>query len=170
MRNYHVPTLFLVKSPENTRRHPGNHRSMNMLDDGGFDFWCDDLWGDYDDGTSAEENEYIRRMWEDDDEVEKELMTMRKRRNCGRRPVGTNRSGRPHYWASKWGVMLRDPELQTIGSDARKTFMRRFRVPHSIFTRLVDWTKGWHEGSRCLRSAQVPNRAQGSWMATYSRP
>ena len=142
MRNYHAPTLFLVKTPENTRRHPGNHRSMNMLGDGVFDFWGDDLWYDYD-----EENEYIRRMWEDDEEEEEDLIAMRKRRNCGRRPAGANGSGRPHYWASTWGVMLRDPELQTIGSDARKTFMRRFRVPHSIFIRLVDWTKGWHEGN-----------------------
>lgn len=131
---------------QNTRQL-GDHRSMmKMLGDGGFDFWGDDLWGDDDDGTSAEEDEYIRRMWEDEDEEEEELMERnRKRRNCGRRPGGTNRSGRPHYWESTWGVMLRDPELQTIGSDARKTFMRRFRVPHSIFTRLVDWTKGWHE-------------------------
>ena len=103
----------------------------------------DDFWDDNDDGTSSEEAEYIRRMWEDEEE-EEEMMAI-KRRNCGKRPGGTNRSGRPNYWASTWGVMLRDPNLQTIGSDARKTFMRRFRVPHSIFTRLVRWTKGWHE-------------------------
>ena len=74
-------------------------------------------------------------------------MAIKKRRNYGRRPDGTNRSGRPNYWTRTWGLMLRDPELQKIGSDARKTFMRRFRVPHSIFICLVDWTKGWHQGN-----------------------
>ena len=54
-------------------------------------------------------------MWEDEEDNDEEMMAMkRKRRNCGKRPGGTNRSGRPHYWASTWGVMLRDPELQII--------------------------------------------------------
>ena len=119
---------------------------MNMLGDGSFDFWGVDLCYDDEDGTSVEDDEFIKRMWEEDEEDE-ELMAIKKRRNYGRRPDGTNRSGRPNYWTRTWGLMLRDPELQKIGSDARKTFMRRFRVPHSIFIRLVDWTKGWHEGN-----------------------
>ena len=127
-----------------------------MVGYGGYD----DFWDDNDDGTSSEEAEYIRRMWEDEEE-EEEMMAI-KRRNCGKRPGGTNRSGRPHYWASTWGVMLRDPNLQIIGSDARKTFMRRFRVPHSIFTRLVGWAKGWHGGSRLQRSTQQVPATQAS--------
>lgn len=120
--------------------------------DGDFQFWGDD---DDTDGTSAKEDEYIRSMWEDKEEEEEEWMAKRKRRNCRRRPGGTNRSGRPHYWASTWGAMLCDPKLQIIGSDERKTFMRRFRVPYSIFTCLADWTKGWHESNACDASGRT---------------
>ena len=111
----------------------------------GISIWDDDNDNDY--RTSSEEADYyIRRKWEDEEEDEEEMMRMRrKRRNCGKRPGGTNRTDRLHYWASTWGTMLRNPEIHTVGSDTRKTFMRRFRVPYSLFTRLVDWTKGWHE-------------------------
>ena len=87
-----------------------------MKGDGCFNFWDDDFWNeDDDDLTSSEEAEFIRRMWEDEEEDDEEMMVMkRKRRNCGKHPGGTNRSGRPHYWASTWGVILRDPELQLI--------------------------------------------------------
>ena len=63
-----------------------------MLGDGSFDFWGVDMCYDDEDGTSVEDDEFIKRMWEEDEE---ELMAMKKRRNHGRRPGGTNRSGRP---------------------------------------------------------------------------
>ena len=43
--------------------------------------------------------------------------------------------------------MLRDGDLKTPGSDTQKNFIRRFRVPYSLFARLVVWAKGWHEKS-----------------------
>ena len=120
-----------------------------MLGDDDFNLWDDDDSSDNDDGMSDEEAEFMRREWEDEEdeeEDEEEMKTKTKSRNSGnKRPGGTNRTGRPNYWASTWGVMLLQPELQIQGSHAWKTFMRRFRIPHSLFTRLVSWTKGWHE-------------------------
>jgi hypothetical protein len=41
--------------------------------------------------------------------------------------------------------MLRDPQLRVTGSPLQKIFTRWFWVPYSIFLKLVEWTKGWHE-------------------------
>ena len=117
------------------------------------------IWSDDDnDGTSSEEEEtdYIRRRWDEDMEDDKdyEVVIANRRRNSGKRPGGTNKNGRPDYWASTWGTMLRDPELKIPGSKLQKTFIRRFRVPYSLFTRLVAWTKGWHE----IKATDVGNR------------
>ena len=103
------------------------------------------IWSD-DDSSSEEEVDYIIRKWEDEDlEYEQQAAAkFKKKRNTGKRPGGTNMTGRLDYWLSTWGQMLRDPELIAPGSPLQKTFMRRFRVPYSLFTRLVDWTKGWH--------------------------
>ena len=122
-------------------------------------------WSDDDvDSTSSEEEDYIRRWWDDEDtEEEVEGITRRERRNTGKCPGGTNRTGRPDYWSSMWGTMLRDGELKTPGSDTQKMFVRRFRVPYSLFMRLVVWAKGWHEKSatdaagrpRCSKELKV---------------
>ena len=92
---------------------------------------------------------------EDDKEHEVEMARILKRkRNSGKRSGGTNKNGHPDYWASTWGTMLREPKLKTPGSKLQNTFMRRFRVPYSLFTRLVALSKGWHE----IKPTDVGNR------------
>ena len=91
------------------------------------------IWSD-DDSSSEEEVDYIIRKWEDEDlEYEQQAAAkFKKKRNTGKRPGGTNMTGRPDYWLSTWGQMLRDPELIAPGSPLQKTFMRRFRVPYPL--------------------------------------
>ena len=73
-----------------------------------------------------------RLIWYDEDDItdEKELDSNQRRKwNTWSRPGGCNNTwkGRPLYWEIPWGIMLRDPHLQYIGSPKRKIFMRRFR-------------------------------------------
>ena len=77
-----------------------------------------------------------------------------KPRNTCHRPGGTNSTGRPDYWESAWGKMLIDPTLQVPGSDLRKTFFRRFRVPYVLYNRLVVWAKSWCEKRLCDASGR----------------
>jgi hypothetical protein len=103
----------------------------------------------------------IQRMWDeedddDDDDLAQELL--KRKRNTGPRKGGTNQKGRPDYWDSPWGIMLRDPNLQKVGSPERKAFTRRFRTPYPIYKRLVQWAKGWHEkkATDCTGRARCP--------------
>ena len=103
----------------------------------------------------------IQRMWDeedddDDDDLAQELL--KRKRNTGPRKGGTNQKGRPDYWDSPWGIMLRDPNLQKVGSPERKAFTRRFRTPYQIYKRLVHWAKGWHEkkATDCTGRARCP--------------
>ena len=94
-----------------------------------------------------EEAERYRMMMMEEEEEEwlEECQLVLRKRNTGMRPGGTNTTGRVKYDDSVWGRMLRDPQLSVAGSPAQKIFMRRFRVPHPIFLKLVEWAKGWHE-------------------------
>ena len=114
-----------------------------------------DVWGD--DSDSDDDDIAIIKKYLDalnDEEEGRE----RKRRNTGPRPGGSNATGRPRYWESVWGRMLREPALQVVESPARKVFRRRFRVPYPIFVRLVQWAKGWHERSKydCCHRERCP--------------
>lgn len=84
---------------------------------------------------------------DDEDDKDDELfrLFLKKKRKFQNRPGGSNAHGRKNYWHSVGGRMLQDPELKYRGSRARKTFMRRFRVPYPIFVRLAEWTKEWHD-------------------------
>ena len=57
------------------------------------------------------------------------------------RPGGSNAHGRPDYWESTWGRLLRDnlEELRDPSSPLSKLFRLRFRVPFPLFERLDDW-------------------------------
>ena len=57
----------------------------------------------------------------------------------------TARRNKHHGEDSVLGRMLRDPQLHVAGSPLQKIFMRRFRIPYSIFLKLVEWAKDWHE-------------------------
>ena len=94
-----------------------------------------------------DDDERQRMMMEEEEEEEwlEECQIFQRKRNTGKRPGGTNATGRAKYEDSVWGTMLRDPQLSVAGSPVQKIFMRRFRVPHSIFLKLVEWAKGWHE-------------------------
>ena len=91
-------------------------------------------WSDEDDrdgaSSSEEEVDYMRRRFEEedmDDVMEEESVGMLKRkRNTGKRPGGTNFTGRPDYWTSTWGMMLRNPELTTPGSKLQKMLLLLF--------------------------------------------
>lgn len=104
-----------------------------------------------------EEEEDVQRyrmMVEEDEEWLEQCQVFQCKRNTGKRPGGTNATGRANYEDSVWGRMLRDPQLSVAGSPLQKIFMRRFRVPHAIFLKLVEWAKGWHERGQtdtCLR-------------------
>jgi len=122
------------------------------------------------DGATSEEEEYIRIRWDEEDmEEELEGPTTTKTRNTQKRPGGTNRTGRANYWGSTWGTMLRDGDLKTPGSDMQKMFIRRFRVPYSLFARLVGWAKGWHEKSETdvTGRPRCPNGAKSSRLFTH---
>ena len=92
-----------------------------------------------------EDAERYRRMMEEEDEWLEEWQVFQRKRNTGARPGGTNTTGRAKYEDSVWGRMLRDPQLRVAGSPLQKIFTRRFPVSYSIFLKLVEWTKGWHE-------------------------
>ena len=92
-----------------------------------------------------------------DDEEEEDI---KRARNTGPRPGGSNRTGRPDYWGSPWGVMLRErkDELNDPTTDLSKKFRLRFRVPYPIFVRILSWTKEWHEhnSSDAARRMRIP--------------
>ena len=91
---------------------------------------------------------YHQMQEEIDDELEEQCRLLKKKNaKKGPRPGGSNKKGRKDYWKSVWGVMLQEPGLQVPGSEERRAFQRRFRVPYSIFTQIVTWTKTWHEKS-----------------------
>lgn len=54
---------------------------------------------------------------------------------------------RNDYKMSQWRNMLqRDAEaLQIPGTKPAKLFRLRFRVPYSLFLKLVEWTREWYE-------------------------
>ena len=93
--------------------------------------------------SNNDDDDLLIQEWFDYQEEEEDKQP-RKKRNTSRRPGGTNSIGWPNYSGSEWGQMLRNPELQVVGSSLRKVFRRRFRVPYPIFVRLVQWAKGWH--------------------------
>jgi hypothetical protein len=101
-------------------------------------------------------------MWdeEDDDDDDDDLVQelLKRKRNTGPRKGSTNQTGRPDYWDSPWGIMLRDPNLQKVGSPERKVFTRRFRTPYPIYKHLVHWAKGWHDkkATDCTGRARCP--------------
>ena len=68
-----------------------------------------------------------------------ELEHIKRARNTGRRPGGTNATGRKNYAESTWARMLRDQsaQLKSHTSPESKVFRNRFRVPFAIFERLV---------------------------------
>ena len=89
-------------------------------------------------------------MWDDEDDIAEEKeknQNLRRKRNTWPRPGGSNdpSKGRPLYWERPWGIILRYPHLQDIGSPERKIFMRKFQTPYPIYKRLLEWTKGWHK-------------------------
>ena len=107
-----------------------------------LDFSDDYLYNNYTFGSDDDDEDLCIQQWLDYQEEEEEDLRRRKKRNTGRRPGGTNSTGRPDYWGSEWGRMLQNPELQVLGSPLRRVFRRRFRVPYPIFLRLVQWAKG----------------------------
>ena len=60
------------------------------------------------------------------------------------RPGGGNgASGRPDYWDSCWGRLLKEKneQLEDLDSSESAVFRRRFRVPYPIFLKIVDAAK-----------------------------
>jgi len=100
-----------------------------------------------DDEEDEEDVMIYRMMMEEEDleDLEWEEVFKKQYRNTGKRPGGTNATGRVKYKESVWGLMLRRPELNDPGSTVHQMFMRRFRVPYKIFLKITDWAKGWHE-------------------------
>ena len=79
----------------------------------------------------TEEEEEHRMMFEEEEEwLERwhviSQKTRKQQRNTGKRPGGSNTTGRVEYQETVWGEMLRNPNLNIPGSPIRKTFMRRF--------------------------------------------
>ena len=76
----------------------------------------DDRFNNFTYLTSSDKSDYIKRTWneedEEDEEYEMSMRTKKERRNYGKCPGGTNQFGRPNYWDSLWGKMLRKPELK----------------------------------------------------------
>ena len=97
------------------------------------------------DDEEDEEDVMIYRMLMEEEDLEWEEVYKKQYRNTGKRPGGTNATGRVKYEESVWGLMLRRPELSDPRSTVHQMFMRRFRVPYKIFLKLTDWAKGWHE-------------------------
>ena len=85
-----------------------------------------------------------------------ELEHIKRARNTGRRPGGTNATGRKNYEESTWARMLRDQsaQLKSHTSPESKVFRNRFRVPFAIFERLALWAKGWHEKGKADASGR----------------
>ena len=85
-----------------------------------------------------------------------ELEHIKRARNTGPRPGGTNATGRKNYAESTWARMLRDQsaQLKSHTSPESKVFRNRFRVPFAIFERLALWAKGWHEKGKADASGR----------------
>ena len=85
-----------------------------------------------------------------------ELEHIKRARNTGPRPGGTNATGRKNYEESTWARMLRNQsaQLKSHTSPESKVFRNRFRVPFAIFERLALWAKGWHEKGKADASGR----------------
>lgn len=103
---------------------------------------------------SADDWVFFEEFLLDDDQRQK----IKRARNTGPRPGGTNEQGRPDYGESAWGRMLRDERLQDTASGAAILFRRRFRVPYAVFEAIVEKTKVWHEknDTDCARRSRIP--------------
>lgn len=114
-------------------------------------------WGD----TTAPSSQSLQMDMDLDDEEEDILRVRRKALmqdmldidsfiasrlcNAKRRPIKKSRSqhARPHYTQSCWYLMLQEPTISDPDSRIGKLFRRRFRVPYSIFQRLVGFATDW---------------------------
>ena len=85
----------------------------------------------------------------DDEELEE--INRGRGRHSFSRPGGGNSGGRPDYWESTWGRMLRNQAsaLSDFNSSASRTFRNRFRVPYPVFLMIVDRAKARFPTKEC---------------------